>query len=132
MPDLRGHIREQGLPELRSPVPVGAFLGAPIVRGGLRMGNIFLARGEGSGEFGREDEETLVMFASQAALVIANARLHREEQRARADLETSGGHHPGGRGGLRRHQRDGEVAEPGGEAHSGGLCSPPTGRWSGY
>ena len=28
------------------------------------------------------------MFASQAALVIANARLHREEQRATADLES--------------------------------------------
>ena len=28
------------------------------------------------------------MFASQAALVIANARRHRDEQRARADLET--------------------------------------------
>ena len=28
------------------------------------------------------------MFASQAAMVIANARRHREEQRARADLET--------------------------------------------
>ena len=28
------------------------------------------------------------MFASQAALAIANARRHREEQRARADLET--------------------------------------------
>ena len=39
-------------------------------------------------EFTAEDEETLVMFASQAALVIANARRHREEQRARADLET--------------------------------------------
>ena len=51
VPDLLGHIREQGLPELRSPVPVGAFLGAPIVRGGLRMGNIFLARDEGGGEF---------------------------------------------------------------------------------
>ena len=44
VPDLLGHIREQGLPELRSPVPVGAFLGAPILRGGERMGNIFLAR----------------------------------------------------------------------------------------
>ena len=39
-------------------------------------------------EFTAEDEETLVMFASQAALVIANARRHREEQRARTDLET--------------------------------------------
>ena len=39
-------------------------------------------------EFTKEDEETLVMFASQAALVIANARAYREERRARADLET--------------------------------------------
>ena len=31
---------------------------------------------------------TLVMFASQAALVIANARRYREEQKARTDLET--------------------------------------------
>ena len=57
-------------------------------------------RGSGSGhifrgrqrcraeEFSQADEETLVMFASQAALVIANARTHREERRARADLET--------------------------------------------
>ena len=40
------------------------------------------------GEFSQEDEETLVMFASQAALVIANARRYRDELRARADLET--------------------------------------------
>ena len=32
-------------------------------------------------------EDTLVMFASQAALVIANARRYRDEQRARTDLE---------------------------------------------
>ena len=44
--------------------------------------------GEKELEFTPEDEETLVMFASQAALVIANARKHREEQRTRADLET--------------------------------------------
>ena len=35
-----------------------------------------------------EDEETLVLFASQAAMAIANARRHKEELRARADLET--------------------------------------------
>ncbi len=39
-------------------------------------------------EFTPEDEETLVMCASQVALVIANARRHRDEQRARTDLET--------------------------------------------
>ena len=55
---------------------------------GKRVGHIFLAEREMGGEFSREDEETLVMFASQAALVIANARRHRDELRARTDLET--------------------------------------------
>ena len=36
---------------------------------------------------GLEDEETLVTFASQAALVVSNVRKYRDEQRARADLE---------------------------------------------
>ena len=43
---------------------------------------------EGGPEFTSEDEEVLVLFASQAATAIANARTHRAEQRARADLET--------------------------------------------
>ena len=43
---------------------------------------------DGGAEFSLADQETLVMFAAQAALVIANARTHREERRARADLET--------------------------------------------
>ena len=52
------------------------------------MGHVFVGDKEGGAEFTRADEETLVMFASQAALVIANARTHREERQARADLET--------------------------------------------
>ena len=52
------------------------------------MGNIYLAKSKPGQEFTREDLETLVMFASQAALVIANVRKFRDEQRARADLET--------------------------------------------
>ena len=39
-------------------------------------------------EFNADDERTLVTFASQAALVIANARRFREERRARSGLET--------------------------------------------
>ena len=77
-----------GLPELRLPVPVSSFLAVPIRHQGVSVGNIHVARGEPGLEFSREDEETLVMFASQAALVIANARRHRAEQRARAGLET--------------------------------------------
>ena len=91
LPDLLGHIRSLGLPELRPPLPVGpavSFLAAPVLHRDERVGNVYLAEKESREEFTREDEETLVMFASQAALVIANARRHRDEQRARADLET--------------------------------------------
>ena len=78
-----------GLPEIGPPLgPVGSFLGAPIRLRGVRAGNLYLSDKEGGGEFTQDDEETLAMFASHAAMAIANARRHREEQRARADLET--------------------------------------------
>ena len=67
---------------------MGSFLAAPIRHGGAGVGNIYLARSDPGREFSQEDEETLVMFASQAALVIANARRHRDERRARGNLET--------------------------------------------
>ena len=54
---------------------------------GVHVGNFFLAEKEDGREFTSEDEEVLVLFASQAATAIANARTHRDEQRARADLE---------------------------------------------
>ena len=86
--DFAAHMGALGLPEFRPPVPVTSFLAAPMRHRGERVGNIYLARSALGQEFSREDEETLVMFASQAALVIANARRHREERRARANLET--------------------------------------------
>ena len=87
--DFHSHIQSLGLPEFRPPMavsPVLTFLAAPIRRLGECVGAFYV--GEKEVEFTPEDEETLVMFASQAALVIANARRHRDEQRARADLET--------------------------------------------
>ena len=59
----------------------------PMRHRGVHVGNFFLAEKEGGREFTSEDEEVLVLFASQAATAIANARTHRDEQRARADLE---------------------------------------------
>ena len=91
VPDLLGHIRSLGLPELRPTVavsPLVSFLAAPVLHMGQRVGSIFLAEKEGGQEFTREDEDTLVLFASQAAMAIANARRHREERRARVGLET--------------------------------------------
>ena len=87
IPDLASHTVSLGMAEFTA-LPVGPFLSAPLLQQGNFVGAIFLARDKGTEEFGQEDEETLVMFASQAAMVIANARRHREEQRARNDLET--------------------------------------------
>ncbi|MDE2861755.1 MAG: response regulator [Chloroflexota bacterium] len=91
VPDLLGHIRSLGLPELVPPVAVSdtvSFMATPLLHRGERVGSIFLAEKERGQEFTQEDEETLALFASQAAMAIANARRHREERRARADLET--------------------------------------------
>ena len=95
VPDLTGHLRSLGLPELQPPVEVSArvsFLAFPVSHQGERVGSIFLAEKQdgqqNEAEFSREDEDTLALFAAQAALAIANARQHREERRARAGLET--------------------------------------------
>ena len=85
--DLAAYMRSLGMAEWRPPVAVASLLVAPIRSKGVRLGSIYVTKGETGSEFTREDEDTLVMFASQAALVIANARRYRDEQRARSDLE---------------------------------------------
>ena len=77
----------------RDPPPCGGEPAAllpllPVLHRGERVGSIYLAEKERGQQFTREDEETLVLFASQAAMAIANAHRHREERRARAGLET--------------------------------------------
>ena len=71
----------------RSVGPMMSLLATAIRHRGERFGEIFVGEKIGTREFTDEDEEILVMFASQAALVIGNARRYREEQQARADLE---------------------------------------------
>ncbi len=90
VPDLTSFLRAQGLSEFRPPIEINvrACLGAPIRHRGENVGHIFLGKSEPGQEFTREDEDTLVMFASQAALVIGNVRKYRDERRARADLKT--------------------------------------------
>ena len=85
--DLSSYLRALDLEGWHAPVEVTSFLVAPVRNRGARMGSLYLTKGQEEREFTREDEETLVMFASQAALVIANARRYRDEQRARAYLE---------------------------------------------
>ena len=83
VPDLATHIRSLGFSAF--PVPAGAFQATPMRRGEDYVGGFFLGGREGG--FTDADEETLVLFAQQAAAAIVNARAHRAERQARADLE---------------------------------------------
>ncbi|MYB21709.1 MAG: response regulator [Chloroflexi bacterium] len=86
--DVQAHLQALGMPAFQPPVPAASLLVAPIRDRGEGLGTIYLAHDETDREFTPEDEDLLVMFASQAAMVIANARRHRQEQQTRADLET--------------------------------------------
>ena len=88
-PDLMAYARQRGLPEPNLPYPASgahSVLAMLLRHRSELVGAICLAGKDQ--EFTPDDEETLGLFANHAALVITNARRHREEQRARADLET--------------------------------------------
>ncbi len=83
--DLPGYLDSLGL----SPTPwaSGSLHGTPMHHRGEYLGHFFLGDKEDGEGFTDEDEEILVLFASQAATAIANARTYRDVERARADLE---------------------------------------------
>ena len=83
--DLSGYIRSLGL----EPTSMfsRAFQAAPLRHREGYLGNFFLAEKADGEPFTAEDEEVLMLFASQAAAAVANARAHRSEQLARARLE---------------------------------------------
>ena len=83
--DLAAHLSAHGFPEDR--LLARTFLGAPIRHQGVHLGNCYMSDKADGKEFTTEDEEILTLFASQAGAAIANARKHRDEQRARSDLE---------------------------------------------
>ena len=83
--DIASHPSSVGFPENHPPMKT--FLGMPVRHRGEHVGNIYLTEKDGGGHFTGEDQEVLVMFASQAGAAISNAHTHREEQRIRADLE---------------------------------------------
>ena len=83
--DLSAYVRSLGFSS--DPMLSKTFQGTPMRHRGVHVGNFFLGKKEKGREFTNEDEEVLVLFASQAATAIANARTYRDEQRARADLE---------------------------------------------
>ena len=79
--DFAGYARALGLTPL--PSFSVAFQGTPMRHRGMSIGYFFLGAKAGGEAFTDADEEVLVLFASQAAAAIANARAHRSERRAR-------------------------------------------------
>ena len=84
--DLPAYVRELGYSADRV-VRWKTILGTAMRHRGVHVGSFYLATKEGGQEFTSEDEEVLVLFASQAAAAIANARTYRNELRARSKLE---------------------------------------------
>jgi signal transduction histidine kinase len=86
MADVGAHVRSFGFPPGHP--AMGSFLGVPILIRGEAWGNLYLTDKQG-GEFDEADEESAVVLASWAAIAVENARLYRETDRRRADLERS-------------------------------------------
>ena len=91
--DLPGPLRVADLPAYlgslgmaRSRAFSRTLLGMPMRLQDADVGSFFLAEKADGEAFTGDDEEVLVLFASQAAAAVVNARTHRREQQARADL----------------------------------------------
>ena len=82
--DVPGYLTSLDLPV--APWFTKTLQGAPMHHRGEHLGHFFLGDKEDGETFTDEDEEIMVLFASQAAAAIANARTHRDVTRARADL----------------------------------------------
>jgi signal transduction histidine kinase len=78
LPNLGSDPRSVGFPPNHP--PMHSLLAVPIIIHGTIVGNLYLTEKEGNAEFSGDDEEVLDRFATQAAVAIDNARLHRKVQ----------------------------------------------------
>ena len=70
------------------PMTVWAGMSAPIWHRDQSIGVVLLGHDHRERRFSADDEETLVMFSSQAAVAIDNSRRYRDERRARLRVQT--------------------------------------------
>jgi signal transduction histidine kinase len=78
--NIADHPQSVGFPANHP--PMRSFLGAPIQAMGRVFGNIYLADKMSAEEFSQDDEDALVVLATQAGVAVANASLY-EEVRSR-------------------------------------------------
>lgn len=72
--DIASHERAVGFPPEHP--PMRSLLAVPIHGKGSYRGNLYVAEKTTAVEFSEEDEQTLLRFATTAAIAIDNARLH--------------------------------------------------------
>ena len=92
--DVPGYVRSLGF---SAPVlPGNTLRGTPVRDRDVHLGDLFVTGKEDGREFADDAEEMLMLFASQAAKAIANARAQRDEHRARRKLEVMADTSPAG------------------------------------
>ena len=74
--NIADHPKSVGFPANHP--PMRSFLGAPVQAMGKVFGNIYLTEKRSATTFSREDEESLIVLATQAGVAIANATLYAE------------------------------------------------------
>ncbi len=75
--DLHDHPKSVGFPPNHPPMM--SFLGAPVLARDTVFGNIYITEKQG-GEFTVEDEESLLVLATQAGVAIENSRLYEQSR----------------------------------------------------
>jgi signal transduction histidine kinase len=84
--DVSEHVHSYGFPAGHP--AMDSFLGVPILIRGEAWGNLYLTDKRG-GEFDESDEEATVVLAAWAAIAVENARLYRQTDQRRVELERS-------------------------------------------
>jgi signal transduction histidine kinase len=79
IPILSEHPLSYGFPPNHPPMT--SFLGTPVMSRGTVYGNLYLTDKQNAAEFDEDDEEALVILASQAGIAIENAQLYEEVER---------------------------------------------------
>jgi len=77
--NIADHAKSVGFPAHHP--PMRSFLGAPVQAMGKIFGNIYLTNKRSAQAFSKEDEESIVILATQAGVAIANATLYEETRR---------------------------------------------------
>ncbi|MGH3013195.1 MAG: sensor histidine kinase [Gaiellaceae bacterium] len=84
--DIAADDRSVGFPPNHP--PMRTFLGVPILLRGIAYGNLYLTEKAGGDDFTAEDEEVVMLLASQAAVAIENARLYESSRDWARQLES--------------------------------------------